>query len=92
MPITYRGNCAIFEGGCAHEEADALLEWLRNTSDPAADLGACESMHKALLQLLLTARVRVVAPPADGVLASSLGIVSPAKATKKITSRPPPSL
>lgn len=76
MPIHYTDNgpaTAIFEGSCAPEEADALLEWLRRTPAPAADLRAVGEPHTALVQLLLAARVRVAAPPADPILAACLG-------------------
>ena len=76
MPLRYSNDdapCVHFEGSCAPEEADALLEWLRCTPAPAADLSACDDLHTALAQLLLAARVRLRAPPLDAVLASCLG-------------------
>jgi hypothetical protein len=73
MPISYADDCAVFAGHCAPEEAEALLDWLRRTPDPGADLGACSGLHTALAQLLLAARARLVAPPADPLLAGCLG-------------------
>ena len=75
MPIRYTDNSpatAIFEGNCAPEEADALLEWLRRTPAPAADLRAVGEPHTALVQLLLAARVQMIAPPNDPVFAACL--------------------
>lgn len=76
MPILYPAEggeaCAAFEGRCAPEEADALLEWLRRTPAPAADLHSCDDLHTALVQLLLAARVRLVTPPRDPFLAACL--------------------
>jgi hypothetical protein len=81
MPITYLTEaadeaggaaCAVFEGVCAPEEADGLLEWLRAAPDAACDLTACGDLHTSLLQLLLAGRVRLAAAPADKVLASCL--------------------
>jgi hypothetical protein len=75
MPITFVvGDLpqAIFSGRCAPDEADALLEWLRTTSQPAADLGTCDALHTALVQLLIVARVHITAPPPDAVLAACL--------------------
>jgi hypothetical protein len=81
MPITYvteaageaaAAACAVFEGVCAPEEADVLLEWLRAAPDGACDLTACGDLHTSLLQLLLAGRVRLAAAPADKVLASCL--------------------
>jgi len=73
MPIQYREDQAVFEGRCEPEEADALLEWLRRTPEPKADLGACVDLHTALAQLLLVAAVRVATPPPDRFLAACLG-------------------
>ena len=75
MPIRYAEDSpptAVFEGHCAPEEADGLLEWLRRTSEPAANLRACEAPHTALVQLLLAAKVRLAAAPADPILAACL--------------------
>jgi hypothetical protein len=65
---------AVFAGRCVVEDADALLEWLRRTPEPEADLAGCTDLHTALAQLLLAARARIVAPPADRMLASCLGV------------------
>lgn len=82
MPIRYdpgddadgaAGARAIFEGTCVPEEADALLDWLRRTRAPAADLSACQGLHTALAQLLLAAGVHVLAWPPDPLLAACLG-------------------
>ncbi len=73
MPVRYVDALAIFEGPCAPEEADALLEWLRRTAKPSADLRACDAPHTALVQLLLAARVNLAAAPPDPMLAACLG-------------------
>jgi hypothetical protein len=76
MPLRYRDDdpsCVRFDGRCTPEEAEALLEWLRRTPSPAADLSACDDLHMALAQLLLAARVHLCAPPPDSVLAACLG-------------------
>jgi len=86
MPIRYSDPVAILEGQCAPEEADALLEWLRRTPEPAADLRACEAPHTALVQLLLAARVRLAAAPADPILAACLAAHFPGTAVPE----PPP--
>jgi hypothetical protein len=86
MPISYEagggGDRAVFEGHCAPEEADALLDWLRRTPDPAADLARCDALHTALAQLLLAARVRLVAPPPDELVAACLGAWLPLAAAE----------
>lgn len=55
-----------------------LLDWLRRTAAPSADLSACTEPHTALVQLLLAARVHLAAPPADSVLADCLAAHLPA--------------
>jgi hypothetical protein len=75
MPIVFASGPsprAVFSGACVPDEADALLEWLRATPDAAADLGTCESLHTALAQLLMAARVGLAPPPPDAVLANCL--------------------
>jgi hypothetical protein len=72
MPVRYSDAVAVFEGPCAPEEADALLEWLRRAPLAVADLGACDAPHTALVQLLLAGKVRLAAPPSDPVLAACL--------------------
>lgn len=63
---------AIFEGVCAPEEADALLEWLRLTPAPVADLSGCTEPHMALIQLLIAASAGLTAPPADPIFRACL--------------------
>lgn len=80
MPIRYLDGetpRAVFEGHCAPAEADDLLEWLRRTPRPVADLGTCEALHTALAQLLLAARVTLAPPPPDGLLADCLRAAAP---------------
>jgi hypothetical protein len=75
MPITYPDAVdgpAVFAQRCEAEEADALLDWLRRTPEPQADLGACTDLHTALAQLLLAAAARIAVPPPDGLLAACL--------------------
>lgn len=75
MPIRYAEEPApraVFEGDCAPEEADQLLDWLRATPRPVVDLGGCEALHTALAQLLVVARVQLAVPPANALLAACL--------------------
>jgi hypothetical protein len=81
MTIHYSGegetSGAIFTGYCAPEEADALLEWLRRTPSPRADLSACDGLHMALAQLLLLGHAVIDPPPRDPTLASCLRAGAP---------------
>jgi hypothetical protein len=77
MPIRFDEDTAYFEGVCAVEEAEALLEWLRRQEAPKVDLSACEHAHTAVAQLIWSMRPAVVAPPPDAALALLLaGAVS----------------
>lgn len=72
MPVALKDDVAVFEGACLVEEAEPLLAWLRETPDAAVDLAGCTGLHAALAQVLLAARPRLVAPPADPILAGAL--------------------
>ncbi|WP_137180957.1 hypothetical protein [Roseomonas sp. AR75] len=72
MPVALKEGLAVLDGACTVEEAEPLLQWLRETPDAQVDLGGCTALHAALAQLLLAERPRVVAPPPDPVLAAAL--------------------
>lgn len=72
MPVTLKEGLAVFDDACTVEEAEPLLQWLRETPDAAVDLGGCAALHAALAQVLLAARPHLVAPPSDPVLAAAL--------------------
>jgi hypothetical protein len=76
MPMLMEGALARLSGAVAIEEAEALAEWLRVTPDAALDLSACETLHSAVLQVLLAAAPRCTAPPADPWLAALLSPLS----------------
>ena len=65
MPIRFEKTMAVLEGGCAGEEAERLLDWLKGRKRPRVDLGRCEHLHTAVLQLLIAAKPAVVAWPED---------------------------
>jgi len=69
MPLVFTETEARFEDVCTVEDALPLLEFLKNSDAPQVDLSACTYLHTALLQLLLSARPRIAAPPADPSLA-----------------------
>lgn len=54
------------------EEVDGLLDWLRRTYEPVADLRGCTDLHSALLQLLLATGLPMTQPPPDKFLAGLL--------------------
>jgi hypothetical protein len=73
MAIRYLKKHAALEGAVTAEEADALLQWLRQQTRPAVHLGKCAHLHAAALQVLLALKPRVVEPPPGAWLAAVLG-------------------
>jgi hypothetical protein len=69
MALVFTATQVRFEEVCTVEDALPLLEFLKSTDTPEIDLSMCTWLHTALLQLLLTARPRMVASPADPALA-----------------------
>ena len=68
MALVFTTTRVRFEEVCTVEDALPLLEFLKSTDTPEIDLSACTWLHTALLQLLLIARPRMMAPPADPAL------------------------
>jgi hypothetical protein len=63
------GAVARIQGAGTVEEAEPLLAFLLGGADRAVDLGACTSLHLALVQVLRAAHPRLVVGPADAALA-----------------------
>ena len=72
MGIRFLKSHAALEGHVPPEDAEALLAWVRTQRRPAVHLGHCQSLHTAVLQVLLAARPTVKVPPAEPRLASLL--------------------
>ncbi len=68
MPIEYREKIAVFEGQCALEEVEVLMNWLENGPEGTIDLSRCDGLHGALLQVLIAAQRPVSVPPDDAFL------------------------
>lgn len=47
----------VLEGHCPIEEAETLLEAVQSGGAQGIDVSACRSMHTAILQILLAARL-----------------------------------
>jgi hypothetical protein len=73
MTITMSDNVAIFDGTCAVEEAEPLLDWLRLTAAPQVDLSRCDHVHTSILQTLLALRPVIAAASPDALLVQLLG-------------------
>jgi len=63
MPIQFKGRSAVFRDGVGVDEAEGLLEWLQKRPTARIDLAACSHLHPANLQVLMAARVTVLAWP-----------------------------
>jgi hypothetical protein len=74
MAIRYLKKYAALEGHVTVEDAETLAQWLLKQPSPAVNLGKCEHVHGAVLQVLLALRPKVTVPPADPLLA---GVLSP---------------
>lgn len=67
--LTCQGNVARIEGAGTVDDAEPLLAFLLGEADRAVDLGACTSLHLAVVQVLRAARPRLVGVPNDGIVA-----------------------
>lgn len=72
MPITFDAAVATLAGSCTVEEAEPMLDWLRQAVEPAVDLSGLATAHGAIVQLLLAASPRILAMPPDPILAAAL--------------------
>ena len=72
MTIRYLKKYAALEGNVSVEDAETLAQWLQKQVAPAVHLGKCESVHGAVLQVLVVLRPKLVAPPREPILAAVL--------------------
>jgi hypothetical protein len=68
MPIEFKKNHAIFREEVGVEEAEGLLEWLQKRPTAKADLSACNHLHTANLQVLMTAKTAISSWPKNAEL------------------------
>ena len=62
MSLEVRQGVIYLSGRCGADAAEALLEHL-GTGMTTVDLTGCETLHAALLQLLMAARPTIVGQP-----------------------------
>jgi hypothetical protein len=55
----------VLEGKCPSEEAEMLLQHLLATPEAVVDLQRCESLHAAVIQVLLAAKPTLQLPSSD---------------------------
>lgn len=65
MPIEFKKNQALLQEIVSVEDAEGLLDWLQNKPSAKIDLTTCTHLHPANLQVLMAAKCRVSAWPAD---------------------------
>lgn len=62
----------VLEGKCPSEEAEMLLQRLLAVPEAVVDLQRCESLHAAVIQVLLAAKPTLQLPPTDTEVGSWL--------------------
>lgn len=62
---TTEAELIILEGRCPSEEAEMLLQRLLSAPKAVIDLQHCESLHAAVIQVLLAAKPTLQLPPTD---------------------------
>jgi hypothetical protein len=72
---TADGELIVLEGNCPSEEAEILLQRLLAARAAVVDLQRCESLHAAVIQVLLAAEPTLQLPAADTVLGKWLQAV-----------------
>lgn len=68
MSISIEGNRIKLEGNCGIESVESLHQFLLDCDMPHLDLSACNTVHGALLQVLMAANIAVHEPPASPAL------------------------
>lgn len=76
MSVALRDGVVHLEGRCGIEDAEALLGHLA-VPGVRVDLGACQHLHTALLQLLMASGVPISGAPAGFVADWLLPILGP---------------
>lgn len=65
MAIAYQKKLAVLTDTVGVEEADGLLEWLREIPKRRLDLADCTHLHAANLQVMMAANPYIAAWPKD---------------------------
>ncbi len=70
MPFRIDDDVISLDGHCPIEEAQPLFEALRGLDEPIFDLGGTQTLHTAIVQLILASPGSVRGTPADRWLAA----------------------
>ncbi len=82
MGVRYLKKSAALEGHLGADDAEALQAWLLAHRGATLNLARCETLHAAVLQVLLALRPRVTHPPTDPWLAAALATTPAAPAAR----------
>ncbi|MFC0253317.1 hypothetical protein [Massilia consociata] len=77
MTFAWKDDVLACAGPLTVDDAEALLQELAARPGARTDLSGCSHVHAAPLQVLMAARVRVEAWPADAALAAWLRAALP---------------
>ncbi|MFC0269529.1 hypothetical protein [Kushneria aurantia] len=77
MPIEYRKRSAVMQGVCQLEEVEELQGWMLENPRASLNLGQCEHLHTAIVQLILASEFRISTPPERPLLKMALGLPTP---------------
>jgi len=72
MPMRIEDQVISLEGHCTIEEAQDLYDSVRGFEEPVFNLAGVESLHTAIVQILLASGGAVVGVPPDTWLANCL--------------------
>lgn len=59
MGIRYDNDRAVLEGIAGVEDAEGLMNWLRDQPQGVVEMAGCEHLHAAVLQVLLALKPRL---------------------------------
>lgn len=68
MAIDFQKKSAVFHGNIGVEDAEVLLEWLLKNPKARLNLGDCQHMHSATLQVLMALQPGISSWPKDADL------------------------
>ena len=78
MPFRVEADRIVLEGHCLVDEAPDLFQALLDIESPVFALAGAQSLHTAIVQLLIAARGRLESRPEDMTLAACLaGVPGP---------------
>jgi len=72
MSVRIANQIIVLEGRCRIEEAEMLLGYLLEDGDRLVDLSGCETMHSAVVQILMAAKPVISGRPIDPFLCAHI--------------------